>query len=188
MSRKSHAPHRSVTPTLVVSLVLLFSFRSPGVFGQEPTPRIVLLPLQATNSGPGVASYHLVNGLLWELSKVTDVTVTHPNDVISSIRKAHDFPSWLRDQDESLVLIGSVSGPEDRLTINIIVFDTRARSKDRVLEKTLTSDVYNLDYAYKALASTVIAMVDRHPLPNGFPSQPLVQTGNLLQPVQPVEP
>ena len=162
MHGKTHPLYLLSVIAFAASLVLSFNFGFRGVSDDNPPPRIILLPFQATSPSPGVASYHLMNGLLWELSKVTDVTVIHPNDVIPSIRKAHDFPSWLRDQDESLVLIGSVSGPEERLTINIIVFDTRALAVDRVLEKTLITNIYNLEHAYETLALNVISLADRH--------------------------
>ncbi len=158
MGKKYHTVCLTIIGVLVVTLGWSLIFRQYDSPDVEPLPKIVIVPF----FGPTNASIRLTNGVLHELEGSPAVKVVEP---LLNLRQ-HDFgnvnfpiPDLFVEDDDSLLLLGTVSGSDENLQISVQVWDNRPNGE--IWTDQIVANIYDLDYVSEEIAGQVLSMARR---------------------------
>ena len=151
MRKSYHTVYLTIIGLLVVTLVWALILRPSNSPQVDRLARVVVIPIQPATS---IASIRLIDGLIEELEGSAAVMVELPPDA-----GAVNFPGFVGDLEDTLVLHVRVSGSDENLRISVILFDYRLNGS--IWSDDFVTNIYDLTYLSEEIAGQVVSIASR---------------------------
>ncbi len=159
MDKKYHTVYLTIIAVLVVTLGWSFIFRQYDSPDVEPLPKIVIVPF----FGPTNASIRLTNGVFHELEGSPAVKVEPRLNLrqpdFGNVNIPILIPALFVEHEDSLLLLGTVSGSDENLQISVQVWDNRPNGE--IWTDQIVANIYDLDYIAEEIAGQVLSIASR---------------------------